>query len=67
MSFEPNEVAVDEAVSMAASDVGWGETPATSTDTGWATFDSFTDIRMASSRFELLACFHDYNVTSLKD
>lgn len=49
MSFEPNEVAVDEAVSMDASDVGWGETPATSTDTGWATFDSFTDIRMASS------------------
>ena len=51
LSFEPEEVAVDEAVSMDASDVGWGETPAATTDTGWATFDSFTDIRMAPSRF----------------
>ena len=51
LAFEPEEVAVDEAVSMDASDVGWGETPAATTDTGWATFDSFTDIRMAPSRF----------------
>ena len=52
MAFEPEEVAVDEAVSMDASDVGWGDTPTTtSTATGWATFDSFTDIRMAPSRF----------------
>lgn len=49
MAFEPNEVAIDEAVSMDASDVGWGDTPATTEDTGWATFDSFTDIRMAPS------------------
>ncbi|XP_020629386.1 serine/threonine-protein phosphatase 6 regulatory subunit 3-like [Orbicella faveolata] len=49
LAFEPEEVAVDEAVSMDASDVGWGETPAATTDTGWATFDSFTDIRMAPS------------------
>lgn len=53
LAFEPEEVAVDEAVSMDASDVGWGETPAATTDTGWATFDSFTDIRMAPSRFVL--------------
>lgn len=40
---------------MDASDVGWGDTPAATTDdTGWATFDSFTDIRMAPSRFVLL-------------
>lgn len=51
MAFEPNEVAIDEAVSMDASDVGWGDTPTTTEDTGWATFDSFTDIRMAPSRF----------------
>ena len=39
---------------MDASDVGWGDTPAATTDdTGWATFDSFTDIRMAPSRFVL--------------
>lgn len=49
MAFGPGEVAVDEAVSMDASDVGWGDTPTTTADTGWATFDSFTDIRMAPS------------------
>lgn len=50
LAFEPEETAVDEAVSMDASDVGWGDTPAATTDdTGWATFDSFTDIRMATS------------------
>ena len=54
MAFEPNEVPADEAVSMDASDVGWGDTPATTEDTGWATFDSFTDIRMAPSR--LVSC-----------
>ena len=53
MAFGPGEVAVDEAVSMDASDVGWGDTPTTTADTGWATFDSFTDIRMAPSRCEL--------------
>lgn len=55
LAFEPEEAAIDEAVSMDASDVGWGDTPAATTDdTGWATFDSFTDIRMAPSRFVLL-------------
>ncbi|KAL9984425.1 hypothetical protein ACROYT_G006713 [Oculina patagonica] len=49
LAFELEEVAADEAVSMDASDVGWGETPVATTDTGWATFDSFTDIRMAPS------------------
>ena len=54
LAFEPGEVAAaDEAVSMDASDVGWGDTPVATTDTGWATFDSFTDIRMAPSRFAL--------------
>lgn len=54
LTFEREEAAIDEAVSMDASDVGWGDTPAATTDdTGWATFDSFTDIRMAPSRFVL--------------
>ncbi|KAK2573120.1 Serine/threonine-protein phosphatase 6 regulatory subunit 3 [Acropora cervicornis] len=47
VAFDSTAVAVDEAVSMDASDVGWGDTVATTVDTGWATFDSFTDIRMA--------------------
>lgn len=48
IAFEPGDVAaVDEAVSMDASDVGWGDTASATADTGWATFDSFTDIRMA--------------------
>ena len=64
-SFEPEEVAVDEAVSMDASDVGWGETPAATTDTGWATFDSFTDIRMAPSRF--VHCLSNPHLTSTLD
>lgn len=58
MAFEPEAVAVDEVVSMDASDVGWGETPTTTTDTGWATFDSFTDIRMAPSRFVFTEGFY---------
>lgn len=65
LAFEPEEVAVDEAVSMDASDVGWGETPAATTDTGWATFDSFTDIRMAPSRF--VHCLSNWHVISTLD
>lgn len=51
VAFDSTTVAVDDAVSMDASDVGWGDTVATTVDTGWATFDSFTDIRMAPTRF----------------
>lgn len=47
-AFETNEVAMDETVSMDASDVGWDRAPANNTpDTGWANFDNFTDIGMA--------------------
>ena len=50
LAFETGEMTADDSVTMDASDVGWGETPTTSADTGWATFDSFTDIRMAPNR-----------------
>jgi hypothetical protein len=49
--FNSNEDAMDETVSMDASDVGWDKSgnTATATETGWANFDNFTDIGMAAS------------------
>ena len=40
---------MDETVAMDASDVGWDKPENDTSDTGWANFDSFTDIGMAAA------------------